>query len=608
MAPPPLLSLSEWADSYRYLSSESSAEPGKFMTDRVPYAREIMDAITDPEVEMVVLMMASQTSKTEIMNNAVGYYIHQDPAPIMMVQPTKDMGESWSKDRLVPMIRDTPVLNQLIKIDSKRDGENKIMQKKFPGGHLTISGANSPSSLASRPIRILFMDEIDRYPRSAKKEGNPVKLATKRTQTFWNRKIIMSSSPTIKGESRIEENYEKSDKRRLWVTCPHCGEMQILVFENIRWPDGEPENAYYVCGLNGCIISEGDKHYMLAHHEWRAEAPFKGIAGFHLPSFYSPYVSFPEFAKKAAESKKDPEDLKVFINTELAETYEENLDGEGVEADALHNRVEDYEGAPEGVLVITMSVDVQDDRIEYEILGWGIDDESWSIRYDVIHGDPGTPEVWQDLDDIIESKWPHARGLKMPISCICIDAGGHHAESVYSFCKKKQRGGRRVYPVRGYSQSWRPVIGKPSKNNSHKVKMFFVGTDTAKDTIFSRLKLEQPGGGYCHFPAHYPDEYFTGLTSEKLVKRYSKGRSTKQYIKKSSSARNEPLDLRVYNLAALKILNPVFEKLKLRLDKLTEKNPPPDSENPPHNDPKAATRHAANRRKRGGGFVNRWKK
>ncbi len=607
VAPPPLLSLTEWADHYRYLSSESSAEPGKFLTARVPYQRAIMDAITDPEVEVVVLMMASQTGKTEIMNNAVGYYIHQDPAPMMMVQPTKEMGEAWSKDRLVPMIRDTPALNALINVESRRDGENKILHKKFPGGHLTIAGANSPASLASRPIRVLLMDEIDRYPRSAKKEGNPVKLARKRTQTFWNRKIIVSSSPTIKGESRIEEMYEHSDKRRLWVTCPHCGEMQILVFEHLRWPDGEPENAHYVCALNECIISDGDKYFMLAHHEWRAEERFNGIAGFHLPSFYSPYVAFSEFAKKVMESKKDPEDLKVFINTELAETYEENLDGEGLEADQLTHNMSDYQGAPEGVLVITMAVDVQDDRLEFEILGWGMDEESWSIRYDAIHGDPGTQEVWRDLEDIIETTILHARGSEMPIACITVDAGGHHAESVYLFCKKKQRQGRRVYPVRGYSVSGRPVIGKPSNNNSHKVKMFYVGTDTAKDTIFSRLKIEHPGAGFCHFPADYPESYFTGLVSEKLVKRYQRGRSTKQYVKKTASARNEPLDLRVYNMAALKILNPTFAKLHLRLEKLTEKKPPPDSEDPPHNATQAPPRPAAKRSKRGGGFVQRWR-
>lgn len=608
VAPPPLLRLSEWADSYRFLSSEASAEPGKFVVARAPYQREIMDTISDSEVEEVILIMASQTGKTEIFNNAIGYYIHQDPAPIMMVQPTKEMGEAWSKDRLVPMVRDTPVLNALMHIDTKRDGENTILHKRFPGGNLTIAGANSPASLASRPKRVMVLDEVDRYPRSAKKEGRPSKLAIKRTTTFWNRKILKSSSPTIKGESEIEDDYESSDKRKYWIKCPHCGELQKMVFEQLKWPEGEPEKASYVCGPNGCIMQDGDKYYMLSHGEWRAEAPFKGRAGFHLSSLYSPWVRFGEFATKWVEAVKDTEKHKVFINTELAETYEENMEGEGIDETALINRVEDYDIAPDGVLVITMSVDVQDDRLEYEILGWGVDDETWSIKYGIIHGDPGTPEVWQDLDDVVETKVKHARGIEMPILAICIDAGGHHSESVYVYCKKKQRMKRRVYWVRGYSSAWRPIIGKPSNNNSHRVKGFFVGTDTAKDSIFSRLKIEEVGAGYCHFPAHYPEEYFKGLTSETKAKHYHKGRTTISYRKKTQAARNEPLDLRVYNLAALKILNPAYDKWKLRLDKLTEKNPPPQSPETPHTTTKETPRHKQPRGRKGGSFVNRWRK
>jgi len=578
------------------------------VVERAPYQREIMDTISDSEVEEVVLIMASQTGKTEIFNNAIGYYVHQDPAPIMMVQPTKEMGEAWSKDRLVPMVRDTPVLKALMNIDGKRDGENTIMHKKFPGGNLTIAGANSPASLASRPKRVLVLDEVDRFPRSAKKEGRPSALAAKRTTTFWNRKILKSSTPTIKGESEIEEDFERSDKRFYHVKCPHCGEMQKMVWAQVQWPPNEPENAYYVCGPNGCIIHDGDKYFMLAHGEWRAEAPFKGRAGFHLSSLYSPWVSFAELAIKFSDMSKDPEKLKVFINTELAETYEENLDGDGIEPDSLINRVEPYTAAPDGVLVVTMAVDVQDDRLEYEKVGWGIDDETWSLEYGVIHGDPGTPEVWQELDDILERKVQHARGIELPVMIACIDSGGHHAESVYVYCKKKQRAQRRVYWVRGSSQAWRPIIGKPSKNNSHKVKGFMVGTDTAKDSIFSWLRLDNPGAGYCHFPVHYPDEYFTGITAEKKVKRYSKGRTTTQYVKVSASARNEPLDLRVYNLAARKILNPVYEKLKLRLDALTQKKAPPESPKASDNAPKDTPPPAPKRKGRGNGsFVNRWR-
>lgn len=567
-----------------------------------------MDCCTDQVTETVVMVWASQTGKTTVFNAAIGYYIHQDPAPIMNVQPTKEMAEAWSKDRFVPMVRDTPALAALVNIDSKRDGENTITHKRFPGGNLTISGANSPASLASRPKRVMVLDEVDRFPRSAKKEGRPSKLAIKRTATFWNRKILKSSSPTIKGESEIEEDFERSDRRYYHVKCPHCGEMQKLVWAQLRWPEKEPENAHYVCGPNGCIISDGDKHYMLAHGEWIAEAPFKGVAGFHLSSLYSPWVTFADLARKWVDAQGDPEKLKVFINTELAETYEENLEGDSVDEDSLINRVEDYEAlAPDGVLIITMAVDVQDDRLEYEIVGWGVDDETWSLRYEVIHGDPGTPEVWQELDDVLETKIRHARGIELPIMVTCIDAGGHHSESVYVYCKKKQRQQRRVYWVRGYSAAWRPVIGKPSNNNSHRVKGFFVGTDTAKDLIYSRLKIEEHGAGFCHFPAHYPENYFKGLTSETKVKHYHKGKTTISYRKKTQSARNEPLDLRVYNTAAIKILKPVYEKWKLRFDKITLKNPPPAETKPEHNDRKEAATRKATRPRRGASFVNRWR-
>mgnify|MGYP001271936880 CR=1 FL=1 len=605
VAAPRPLRLSEWSNSYFFLSSENSAEPGKYSTTRTPYVVEPMDCITDPEVEEVVLLWASQTAKTTIFNAATGYFIHHDPAPIMMVQPTKEMGEAWSKDRFVPMVRDTPVLNELVNIQSSRDGDNTIMHKRFPGGNLTIAGANSPASLASRPKRVMILDEVDRFPRSAKKEGRPSKLAIARTTTFYNRKILKSSSPTIRGESEIEEDYENSDKRKLWVECPHCLERQKLVFEQLQWPQSEPENAYYVCALNGCILHDSDKYYMLANHEWRAEAPFKGRAGFQLSALYSPWLRFGEMAREFVESKGDPEKLKVFINTRLAETYEENLDGDGIDEESLTNRVEDYEGAPEGVLVVTAGVDVQDDRLELEIIGWGIEEESWNLGYHVIHGDPGTKEVWQDLDDILETKIMHERGVELSIACACIDAGGHHAESVYLYTKSKQVQGRRVYAVRGYSHSWRPVVGKPSNNNSHRVKVFYVGTDTAKDTIFSRLKIDEEGAGYCHFSANLPDEYFKGLTSEKLVKRYAKGRTVKQYIKKTQSTRNEPLDCRVYGFAALKIIKPNMPKVKLRFDKLTEKKPPPEHDDSPHNTTKGTSR-TTKRGRRGSGFVNRW--
>lgn len=564
-----------------------------------------MDCITDPDVEEVVLLWASQTAKTTIFNTAVGYYIAHDPSPIMMVQPTKEMGEAWSKDRFVPMVRDTPVLHDLVNVQSSRDGENTIMHKRFPGGSLTIAGANSPASLASRPKRVMILDEVDRFPLSAKKEGRPSKLAIARTTTFLNRKILKSSSPTIKGESEIEEAFEQSDRRFLWVECPHCREKQKMAFEQLQWPQDEPEKAVYVCSENGCIMTDADKHYLLAHHEWRAEAPFRGRAGFRLSALYSPWLRFGEIAKEFVESKGDPEKLKVFINTRLAETYEENLDGEGIEEEILSNRVEDYDAAPAGVLVVTIGVDVQDDRLELEVIGWGKGEESWTLAYHVLPGDPGTKEVWEDLDDIYESLVPHEIYAPLKVRCMCIDAGGHHAEQVYNYVKMKQRQRRRVYWIRGASQPWRPIVGKLVTNDPKRGRGFFVGTDTAKDSIFSRFKIEEPGEGYCHFKADLPDSYFEGLTAEKLVKRYAKGRSIRQYVKKSASARNEPLDCRVYGYAALKAVKTNYDRIAMRLEKTPQKNPPPDTLQNQHNADEKRKKAPAKRAKRSG-FVNRW--
>ncbi len=615
-APPPKLKLSEWAETFRFLSSESSSEPGKFNAKRAPYQLGIMDAISDFNTEQVVLMMASQTGKTEIINNAVGFYIHQDPSPILLVQPTLDMAESWSKDRLTPMVRDTPSLNNLIRINLKRDGTNTLLHKVFPGGHITIAGSNSPASLASRPIRILFLDEIDRYPPSAGREGDPVNLAVKRTTNFHNRKIIKASTPTLKGSSRIEVDYENSDKRKYYCPCPQCGEFQVLQWSQVKW-DEEPEQAYYVCVHNGCIINDTDKQFMLLNGEWRASTVFKGIAGFHLSALYSPWVSFASLATKFVEAKKLKETLKVFVNTELAETFDDDMEGEGIDEESIIERVEDYKAAPDGVLVITAGVDIQDDRIELEIVGWGEDEESWSLEYNTIYGSPASKAVWQELDDHLEKAIPHQTLGELKIKCACIDSGGHHTEEVYLYCKNKYSRGKKVYPVKGISQPGRPIIGKVSRNNVHKVRMFPVGTDTAKDTIFSRLKITDAGAGYCHFPAHYEDEYFLQLTSEKVVTRYNKGRTTKQYVKKSASRRNEALDCRVYATAALKILNPQFNRLKQRLravsntrisQKIEEQETAPPTDNKTiDNSIKPVVKKPAKSRNKGG-FVNSWRK
>ncbi len=390
VAPPPMLKVSEWADEYRKLSSESSAEPGQWRTDRAPYMREIMDSISDEEVETVVVQSSAQVGKTELLLNIIGYHIHQDPAPLMLVQPTEILSEAFSKDRLAPMIRDTPVLRDRIR-NKTRDSSSTLLYKSFPGGHVTLSGANSPSSLASRPIRIVLGDEIDRYPVSAGTEGDPVELVTKRTTTFFNRKRILVSTPTIKDASRIEEFYLDSSMEQWQLPCPSCSESQPLMWPQIKF---EYDKVAKKCtevnmACKSCGTLHSEREWKSGTGAWVSRSNNRKIRGFHLNELASPWKRWTEIVEdfKTAE-RGGPEKLKVWINTSLGETWEER--GTGVDADDLIKRREQYESeVPDDVLLLTCGVDVQDNRLEYEIVGWGPEAESWGIRYGVIMGDPG---------------------------------------------------------------------------------------------------------------------------------------------------------------------------------------------------------------------------
>lgn len=519
----------------------------------------------DATVEAVVIMSSAQIGKTEIINNIIGYHVHLDPAPILLLQPTLEMAESWSKDRFAPMLRDTKVLHGLVKDPRSRDSGNTLLHKRFPGGHITMAGANSPASLASRPIRLVLCDEVDRYPVSAGTEGDPVNLAKKRSTTFWNRKLVLTSTPTIKGASRIESAFEQSDQRRFYVPCPHCGEMQTLKWMQVRWQsdDSKPEEdkhdpatAHYVCEHNGCIIHDSEKAAMLKGGSWVAEAPFRGIAGFHINELYSPWVTFAQMVTEFLRAKKLPETLKTWVNTSLGETWEEA--GESIEADSLLNRKESWGmDAPEDVVLVTAGVDVQGDRLEIEVKGWGVGEESWSLDYRVFYGDPAQETVWHDLDQYLLKPIKSKTGLYLTIACTCVDSGGHHTQAVYQFCAA--RAIRGVFAIKGINQPSKPLIGRPSKNNRYGLRLYPLGVDTAKEVIYSRLKITEPGAGYYHFPQDRDREYFLQLTAEKQVTRFTKGMPKREWIKTRS--RNEALDCNVYALAAMKLLNPDLESL-----------------------------------------------
>lgn len=569
LAPPPMLTVSQWADAHRRLSSESSAEPGRWYTERAEYQRGIMDAVTDPMIESVAIMSSAQIGKTEILQNIIGYYIDQDPSPMLMVQPTIEMAQAYSKDRLAPMIRDTETLGAKVREVKSRDTANTILHKVFPGGHLTMAGANSGASLASRPVRIVLCDEVDRYPVSAGTEGDPVSLAFKRANNFWNRKLIMCSTPTIRGLSRIEKAYEQSDQRKFFVACPHCDAEQVLTWAQVRWPSpkGEgrwaapehrPGQARYLCAVCAGEIAEADKLRMVAGGHWRATKPGGSTAGFWLNELYSPWCPLARMVERFLAVKDDPEQLRTFVNTSWAETWEEEL-GEVLDEQSLVNRRESYgPGIPMGAAVLTAGVDVQDDRIEAELKGWGKGEESWGIEHRVFHGDTTDPKggAWKSLDEWLLGTWPHASGAPLTIACTMIDSG-HRTKEVYVFVKPRQV--RRVYASKGSSERGKPIISRPSVRNLMRVKLFPIGTDTAKATLYSRLKKTEFGPGYLHFPMSYDSEYFLQLAAEKRVTTYRKGWATTEWVK--IRPRNEAIDLTVLNLAALAVLNANLDRL-----------------------------------------------
>ena len=542
--------MSQWADQYRRLSSEASAEPGVWRTSRAPYQRGIMDAVTDETVKEVWIQKSAQVGWTEILNNVIGYHVHQDPAPMLLVQPTLEMAESWSKDRFAPMVRDTPALAERIADPKARDSGNTLLHKKFTGGHLTVAGANSPSGLASRPIRIVLFDEVDRYPSSAGTEGDPISLGRKRTATFWSRKVLAGSTPTIKGSSRIEAGFESGDQRFYYVPCPHCGEFQRLVWAQVKWPEGQPELAEYVCVACGAILTEADKAEMLQAGEWRGSKPFSGIASFHISELYSPWSTWAEMAVAFIQAKRFPETLQTWINTALGETYEER--GEQVETVGLAQRREPYtaQSIPQQVLMLTAGVDVQDDRLEVTIVGFGKDEETWIVEHGVLRGDPGSDSLWHDLDGYMARKRETEDGRPLLMEAQAIDSGGHFTQQVYAYCAKRKA--RRVWAIKGAGGFgrliWPKSAGRAGKTSA---QVFIVGVDTAKDVLYGRMKrVHQPGAGYIHFPVSVDEVYFDQLTAETLIYRMVQGRRVRSYKPRSSGSRTEALDCLVYAYAA----------------------------------------------------------
>lgn len=587
--PPPKLTVSEWADKEFVLSAESSAQPGRWTT--ISYQREILDAFSDPRVSFISVMKSARIGWTKILNIVIGYSIHQDPASTMLVQPTGDDAKGYSKEEIAPMLRDVPVLKAIAfedvdeKIGPKESG-NTIMHKRFPGMILSLTGANSGTGFRRISRKRVLLDEVDAYPESAGSDGDPVKLATKRAETFWDRKIGAGSTPLLEGASRIKQLFLAGDQRRYHVPCPECGHFDYLVFRPtesgeghyMTWPEDKPEQAHFVCSKNGCVIEHKNKRDMLKRGHWLASEPFTNHASFHIWAAYSvsPNSTWGDIAREFLEANRNgPAQLKTFINTVLGETWAER--GDAPDWQRLYLRREGYKigTVSDGVKFITAGVDVQKDRFVYEIVGWGYDKESWSIDAGVIPCDTGRDESWRNIDELIGRIYESSRG-PLPIRMTAVDSG-YNTNMVYSYARRHVG---RVIATKGVDKQ-HAILGAPSpvdvtisgRRIARGCKMWPVGVGPAKTELYGWLRIDPPTKesglpfpiGFCHFPEH-PEDFFKQLTAEHLVKVAKRTGHTIQEWQVIPGRENHWLDCRVYARAAA---------YQLGLDRMKARAPQP---------------------------------
>lgn len=556
------LSVSAWADAYRRLPQKSSAEPGPWRTDRTPYLREIMDCLSSTSlVEEIVVMSAAQVGKTEVLLNAIGYVIDHAPGPIIMIQPTVDMAKRFSRQRLEALIQVTPSISSKVAPARERDSGNTMLSKDFPGGVIVMTGANSAVGLRSMPAQYAFMDEIDGYPIDVDEEGSPIDLVEARQRTFARKKRAKVSTPTIAGRSAIEAAYLDTDQRRYFVPCPDCGEMQPLEFARLKWTDYglRPDQAVYECRACGYHIQNHQKTDMLARGEWRAmRKDYIGKArGYHLNALYAPvgWISWGDIASQFVRSHKDPEKHRVFINTILGEAWTSK--GESPEWELLRDRRESYPigHVPLGALFLTCGVDVQKDRVVYEIVGWGRGKRSWSVDYGEIPGDTASLEhgPWSQVDALLSRTFDHPSGAQMPIAALCVDSG-FNTQTVYGWAKKYPM--NRVFAIKGQDYGG-ALVGSPSpvevmingRKSKRGGRVWPVVGGIAKSELYGALRLESDEPGYCHFP-EYGDEYFKQLTSEQLVAHKTRKGYVRLEWEVIAGRQNHVLDARVYARAA----------------------------------------------------------
>ncbi|KAB2970325.1 phage terminase large subunit family protein [Zoogloea sp.] len=569
LQPPPKLKLSDWADTYRVIPAGTSSIPGRWRTDRAEYQREILDTISDDKTETVVLMIASQVGKSEALLNILGYFIHNDPSTILFVQDTVNEAQKFSSERITKMFRDTPELAALTKETKEKGARDTMLMKQFLGGTLYIGGANSPSALKSISARVLLCDEVDRYPASAGSEGNPVSLAINRTTNYeHNRKIVLVSSPGDTYTSEIYARYLQTDQREYQIRCVHCDHYFVPKWDHVKWNKVEetghaiPETAMIYCPDCGAGHTEGQRFEAMRNGRWIKNNPTAKDAGFKASQLISPFVTIKTIVKKFVSAIGKPGELRVFFNNNLGEPYEDKTDG--LDDIEFLDRLEEYgtTNIPEKVLFLTAGVDVQSDRLEMSVWGWGRDLESWHIEHVIVHGNPTQVRTWIDLKQALLTVYKREDGAALPIEAACIDSG-HEARAVYEFTRANN------------AQRWYAVKGKPGasvdiwpKRASYtdKGKMYSVGIESAKDSIAECLKVPETGPGFVHFSNRCDPDFFSQLTSERKVYEQDKRGMIKRYWKLVKQARNEAWDCFVYALAARQSLGTIdFDALELNV-------------------------------------------
>lgn len=551
LKPPENMTVSQWADKYRILDAKTSAMPGPWRTDQTPYLKGIMDEFNNYETEEIVYVKPTQVGGTECLQNMVGYIIQQDPAPTMIVYPTELLAKSVSENRLQPMFKATPELRK------KFDENSQLLELQFDGMYLTLAGSNSPSSLASKAIRFLFLDEVDKYPGASRKEADPISLARERTKTFHNSKIFITSTPTLKSGHIWKEKEDADIEKHYFVPCPHCGEYIELKWAQVTFPSEEgmsaadrAEFANYICQECGCVITDQDKPDMLRYGEWRTvkqNTKFVRKVAFWMNTLYSPFVRFSEVVKEFLTSKDDPEKLQNFVNSWLAEPWEDTK--LKTNADLVMERQTEVEEfiVPEWAKLLTAGVDVQENCLYWSIRAWG----NYLTSQNIAHGQAYS---FQEVARIMNLEYRMPDETPIVVALALIDSG-NEADSVYDFCADNSDW---ALPSKGASN---PMLShyKLSKINKAESKAYgmnlvLVDTGKYKDMIAGRMRKKNGSGSWMVY-AGCDREYAEQVTAEHKVNvRTNNGKVKQEWVQKTSHADNHYLDCEVYAMAAADIL------------------------------------------------------